>query len=252
MKSDSELSLEVKKTLELNLESSVLDIQSQVEKGVAYLDGVVDTLADKEFAEEIITHIPDVKDVVNHLSIGMERHVKENDLINAVEESLIKKDEKYRRIGIAANKGVVHIYGDIDNVAEEKDIINASMEVQGVKEVTSHLRLKGNMFGEPIDDATLQNRIIYNFSTDYDVDRAGIKVSVQAGVAHLSGIVQNQNTIRIATDLAQKADGVRSVVSNIQLIDEDLNESENPELSFVTRDKLSEMGRREMLNKDLY
>ncbi len=211
MKKDLDLSIEIKKALAEDMEVSAMDIQVDTEDGVVHLDGVVDVLGEREYAEEVVRGIDGVQDVVNRLVIGMERRIKDNDLERAVEKSLIEKDEKFYKIGVAGRKGMVQLFGEVDNLAEEKEALMATMEVMGVKEVVSRLTLKRDRNGSPIDDVTVHNNVVDMFSEDSDINRSLIEVSVKKGTVILKGTVESVEDKELAGKLASMAYGVRNV-----------------------------------------
>lgn len=218
MKGDDALSFLVKKALAKDMELSALDIRVNTLNGVVHLDGVVDVLGDKEYAEKVIREIDGVQDIVNRLSIGMERLVKDDEMAHAVEDRLIDKDSDYRRIGVAAKKGVVHLYGEVDNLHEEKEILSTAMDIKGVREVVSHLKLNTpERYGYPIDDATVHNNVRYMLATDADVDRGALEVEVRNGKVTLRGRVDTVEDKQIAGKLASMAEGVRDVINELHV-----------------------------------
>ncbi len=243
MRSDADLLFAIETLLERDMETSVLDIGVKVEDGVAYLDGVVDVLGDKSFAEKCIREVPGIKDVVNRLTIGLERRVKDKDIEVAVEESMYKKNENLRKIGVAAKKGVVHLYGRVANLAEEKEVMSAAAEVQGVKEVVNHMNIQGDKDGTPIDDATIHNNIRVLLSTDYDVDRGDIEVSVKDGCTILDGEVEDLEAVEMAGKLAARASGVHKVINNLHSREGGLGEDE-----ALAVEIMHEMGKDDRIN----
>lgn len=216
MRGDEDLSFAIKKALAKDMELSAMDIRVNTLNGVVHLDGVVDVLGDREYAEKVIREIDGVQDIVNRLSIGMERRVRDDELAHAVESKLTTRDEEYRRIGVAVKKGVVHLYGEVENLADEKDILTAAMDVLGVREVVSHLKIQRERHGLPIDDATVVNNIRLMLASDQDINRAAISVEVENGKVVLSGTVESVEDKQIAGKLASMAHGVRDVINELR------------------------------------
>lgn len=218
MKGDDALSFLVKKALAKDMELSALDIRVNTLNGVVHLDGVVDVLGDKEYAEKVIREIDGVQDIVNRLSIGMERQVKDDEMTHAVEDRLIDKNPDYRRIGVAAKKGVVHLYGEVNNLHEEKEVLSTAMDIKGVREVVSHLKLHtSDRFGYLPDDATVHNSVRYMLATNADVDRGALEVEVRNGKVTLRGRVDTVEDKQIAGKLASMAEGVRNVINELHV-----------------------------------
>ena len=216
MRSDGDINMQVKGVLVEFLEDSAAQIGVDTRKGRVFLDGVVDTLGDKEKAEELALEVPGVKEVANRLSIGMERQVKDDELMVAVENKLMSRDKGYRKIGVAAKKGKVHLYGDVENLAEEKDILSTAIDVQGVREVVSHLKIediRGD--GLQIDDITVHNNIVQKLSTSAEVDAVPVDVKVKKGKVTLTGSVGSKQSKKLAGQLAAQADGVKDVINKL-------------------------------------
>ncbi|AZR72449.1 hypothetical protein BBF96_03045 [Anoxybacter fermentans] len=212
---DRDISFAVKKALAQDMEESALDIRVNTVNGIVHLDGVVDVLGDKEYAEKVVREVEGVKEVINRLSIGMERQVKDDELAEAVETALQEKDESFFKIGVVAKKGVVHLYGNIDTLAEEKEILSAAIDVQGVREVISHLRLKRTQDGKEIDDVTVHNNVIQTLTEHYDVVPP-IELSVKNGRVTLKGTVESVEDKQIIGKLTAMAEGVKDVVNELR------------------------------------
>lgn len=218
MKGDDALSLLVKKALAKDMELSALDIRVNTLNGVVHLDGIVDVLGDKEYAEKVVRETDGVQDVVNRLSIGMERPVKDEEMAHAAEERLVARDADYRRIGVTVKRGILHLYGDVANLHEEKEILSTVMDVKGVREVVSHLKLCASEHcGYPIDDATVHNNVRYMLATDADVDRGALEVEVRDGKVTLRGTVDRAEDKQTAGTLASMAEGVRHVSNELHV-----------------------------------
>ena len=216
MRGDEKLSFAVKKALAKDMELSAMDIRVNTLNGVVHLDGVVDVLGDREYAEKVIREIDGVQDIVNRLSIGMERRVKDDELAHAVESKLQTRKKDYWRIGVAAKKGVVHLYGDVYTLAEEKDILMVVMDVLGVREVVSHLKLRTDRDGVQLDGASIVNNVRLMLASDYDLSRAAIAVEVEHGKVVLSGTVKSVEDKQRAGKLASMAAGVRDVINELR------------------------------------
>lgn len=192
-----------------------LDIRVNTKNGVVTLDGVVDSLADRQHAETVAGEIDGVKQVQNNLVIATERVADDDDLADAVSQRLVTRNDEYRKVGVVSHKGVIHLYGDVDNLGQEQDILTIAMENQGVREVISHLKFPNNKHGERIDDATVRNNVHFMLSTHSDVDRGDILVTTHRGRVLLRGTVESLEDKQIAGKLAAMAEGVRSVKNEL-------------------------------------
>ena len=73
----------------------------------------------------------------------------------------------------------------------------------------------GKTISDTMDDATVTARVKTAFINDPAVGAARIDVDTFRGVVTLSGSVKSQDQIAIATNLAQRQEGVQRVESNI-------------------------------------
>lgn len=220
MKGDLQITYRVKEALGSQVSEYLvgladLDIRVNTRNGIVFLDGVVDSLADRQHAETVAGEIDGVKKVQNNLVIATERFADDDDLADAVTQRLISRNEEYRKVGVVAHKGIIHLYGDVDNLGQEQDILTITMENQGVCEVISHLKFPHTKHGERIDDATVRNNVHFMLSTHSDVDRGDILVTTHKGRVLLRGTVESLEDKQIAGKLAAMAEGVRSVQNEL-------------------------------------
>ncbi len=88
MTRDEELKNRIKDVLSENLANTAWGINVQVEKGYVTLQGVVDTLAEKEKAAQILQGLPEIKGIDNSLAIALDSYRTDEEITRLVEEKL--------------------------------------------------------------------------------------------------------------------------------------------------------------------
>jgi osmotically-inducible protein OsmY len=73
---------------------------------------------------------------------------------------------------------------------------------------------------QPITDDSLTDQVSIRLASDVIVKGGGIKVEVNQGVVTLSGQVEDPKQKERATMLAKKVKGVKQVINNINLRDQ--------------------------------
>ncbi|MBC7325486.1 MAG: BON domain-containing protein, partial [Moorella sp. (in: Bacteria)] len=104
--------------------------------GRVWLSGIVDTLADKERAAELVAAIPGVEAVENGISISTDGPIDDAEITMEVQEELSADPAvNLRRVGAEAKKGTVFLVGSTDDPAEAEAARQAAARARGVHRV---------------------------------------------------------------------------------------------------------------------
>ena len=117
---DQELRQSVRSLLAKDKDLRSYGINADVVEEEVQLQGIVDSLKEKERAEEIVSQFPGVKGVANAISISTDGAISDKDVMMEVTEELAQDPEvDLRHIGVAnANRGTVVLKGQTDDQEE--------------------------------------------------------------------------------------------------------------------------------------
>ncbi len=141
---DNELRRHVRSLLEEDKDLRGYGLNADVVEGEVQLQGIVDTLKEKERAEAIVRQIPRIKKVANAVSISTDGSITDKDVTMEVSEELeIAPSVDMRHIGAIAigGDGTVILKGNTDDPAEIEAAREAASKARGVTRVLSQVRL---------------------------------------------------------------------------------------------------------------
>ncbi|MCF7874819.1 MAG: BON domain-containing protein [Candidatus Omnitrophica bacterium] len=223
---DSELKQDIENTLAWNSATDSWEIEAEVNNQQVALTGQVESYAEQQLAAKVVKKIEGVKEVENKIEI--EYPVERSDYE-------IKQDVKARLswnryvdhalIDIAVDNGDVSLTGTVGSFAE-KSKAYALAWVTGVDSVdNSGLKVEGwaredrfrkdkyvNKTDQQIEDA-VEDALFY----DPRVIVANVDVSVDKGIATLTGKVESLKAKRSATQTAKNTVGVWRVKNQLQV-----------------------------------
>lgn len=136
------------KHLALRVHSSIMDdpglraygIKVSSSKGVVRLQGIVDVLAEKMRAEEIASGVSGVTRLENNLTVSTDGRITDDDVnFEVAEELRLAPNVNISKVYGESKKGVVHLYGDVDDPGEAKAAVWAAAKARGVKDIVSHI-----------------------------------------------------------------------------------------------------------------
>jgi hyperosmotically inducible protein len=136
------------KHLALRVHSSIMDdpglraygIKVSSSKGVVRLQGIVDVLAEKMRAEHIASGVSGVIRIENNLTVSTDGRITDDDVnFEVAEELRLAPNVNISKVYGESKKGVVHLYGDVDDPSEAKAALWAAAKARGVKDIVSHI-----------------------------------------------------------------------------------------------------------------
>jgi hyperosmotically inducible protein len=113
-----------------------------VVEGEVQLQGIVDTLKEKEWAEDLVRQVSGVKGVANAVSISTDGSITDDEIIQEVQEELEgDPDGNLFNIGVGSvNRGKVVLAGRSNDPAEIEAAVKAASKARGVTEVISQVK----------------------------------------------------------------------------------------------------------------
>lgn len=152
--SDAWLEAKIATTYSLNRNLSVFDIDTEVEKGVASLNGVVASDIQKELAEEIAKSVEGVTSVTNNLTVDANKEqasasttekrsfgqmVEDMTTTATVKSKLLTSTNTGMKVNVDTMRGVVTLKGTVENSEQKELIEKIAGSTDGVATVDSKL-----------------------------------------------------------------------------------------------------------------
>jgi len=140
--SDEELKMQISTLLKNDRNLGSYGLNCDVVNGEVQLQGIVDTLREKKWAEDLVQQVPGVINVDNAISVSTDGAITDQDIIQEVEEELKGDPEgNPNKIGVkSAHRGKVVLAGRTENRAEIERAVNAASKARGVTEVISQVK----------------------------------------------------------------------------------------------------------------
>ncbi|GAW93758.1 hypothetical protein DESME_06675 [Calderihabitans maritimus] len=195
----------------MRLDSFNIDLK--VKNGVVQMMGVVDVLAEKERAEELVSSIPGVRRVENYLTVATDGTISDEEIVREIRRRLEKYgDEVLRQVQVEVKGGVAVLKGSLQTLAQKHALVKACQEVKGVKTVRSELQVQLNKR----DDASITNAVELALSRNPQVDVKDVVTFTKDGEVTLTGIVKFPEEIEAALRAASSVAGVKAVHNRLK------------------------------------
>lgn len=153
-----------------------------------------------------------------NITIGTE--IDDSVITTRVKSALLAdSDVKSFDFKVETRKGEVMLSGFVDNQVQLDRAASVTSAVAGVKSVLNKTNLKGtaNTVGELVDDIDVTARVRAALLRDDSVKSFDITVVTRKGDVQLSGFVDNQRQIDLATQAAKNIQGVHSVHNELTI-----------------------------------
>ncbi len=207
----------VKSALEGEMQLSSVDIQVDAKEDIILLSGIVDTLAEKTFAEKVATQIEGVAKVENFITIGTDGTLTDDEITAHVEQHLHqgKDSENLDGVGVKVEGGSAVLMGRVDTLTDKNNALKAAQKAAGAKDVVSTIKL-GPPHQDPLPDVMITNRIVQRYSTS-GLSAPDIDVSTHEGTVSLKGYVEDTHMMELAEDLAMEVEGVKKLKNHLRI-----------------------------------
>lgn len=118
-------------------------LQTDVVEGEVQVQGVVDTLQEKERAEKMAAQTPGVKGVGSGISISTDGAITDKDVLMEVNEELQIAGVDLHAIGAqtAGGHGTVVLRGKTDDPSKVEEAMEAASKARGVTRVLNQVKL---------------------------------------------------------------------------------------------------------------
>lgn len=134
---------ELKQAFKASKDLRSYGLRTEVVEEKARLQGVVDTLIEKERATALAQNIPGVEKVENAISISTDGPITDGEVGFEVSEELAKAPEvNPRHIWAESYRGTAILKGETSRPEEIEAARRAAAKARGVKEVLTQVKLK--------------------------------------------------------------------------------------------------------------
>ena len=118
-------------------------LRAQVNGRTVTIVGVVDVLAEKRYAEEIVQAVPGVQRVESAIAISTDGQITDTDVRFEVGEELgLYPADELRQLSIQANGGVVTLIGEVSREELKAQALEAAAKARGVVDVVNKIKVK--------------------------------------------------------------------------------------------------------------
>ncbi len=151
--------------------------------------------------------------------IGQVKTYVDDGLIATMIRLAYVRSERIRvaNINVTVDRGRVLLTGSSSSKSEIDEAIRLAKGIQGVRNVTSELKVQHASVAELAGDALITSKVKVKLLADRTVRGLSIEVETTKGVVYLIGMVRSVAERDQAVELARRIGGVREVVSYIEV-----------------------------------
>jgi osmotically-inducible protein OsmY len=202
------------------------EIESTVEDGVVNLTGTVESWKEKELVSTVTKGVDGVIGINNNINVDYATNRSDDEILGDVQASLVWNNRlEDGLINVDVKDGVVELSGTVGSLFE-KNLAKDIARVAGVTDVNAvDLEVKSWMrkemerqdFLADKSDADIERAINDALAVHPRIDPINIEVSVNNGIATLTGTVDNLKTARAAAETASNTRGVIATEQNLSV-----------------------------------
>jgi osmotically-inducible protein OsmY len=218
-----------------------MDINVDTLDGVVTLQGKVESAAAKSKAEAEARSVKGVKEVHNMIAVVPDSARKQvaasDDQIKDRVETVLERDAGLANSSIevqSVNNGVVVLAGKADTLSSHQRALEDARAVDGVRKVASEIQSPNELGDRELwndqptaasakssaSDAWVTTKVKMRLLGESGLSPLKINVDTRDGIVTLFGIVNTQQEKSAAEQVARKADGVRGVDNELQVVPE--------------------------------
>lgn len=150
---DAAITTAVRSALALNRATSRLEMSVTSDAGVVTLSGNVPDEAARAAAERVVSHVPEVKSVVNRLAVAAGSEATDRSLIEKVDDEKLElqvnaalsldRETRPLKVKVKAFRGAVHVSGDVASAEQKAAVLAVVRDTAGVSALTDGLTVAG-------------------------------------------------------------------------------------------------------------
>lgn len=190
-------------------------IRVTVDDGIVYLAGTVERLVEKVAAEEDVSRIAGVTQVISNILVRPERSVSDAEIAKSVTDAL-RRDARVSdgRFEVESNSGTVTLRGEVLATVQKRAAVDITRLTYGVEGVVDRLTVLPEQANS---DHTVEELISAALAQSAGVDEKRIHARVVDGVARLEGTADFLYQSHRAQETVEDVPGVRGVVNEIKV-----------------------------------
>lgn len=216
--SDAELTAKIRSAILDDSRLPIDGISIFVLDGAVRLKGVVELLAQKQWIQEILYQIPEVKVVDNQLEV-LTNNYNDDELAAIVRQQLAGQQRHgldYSRVTVSADNGRIKLAGAVRSLGARLHAEDVVAQIRGVRVFENKLDIRDtvNTTEEKIRQAVEQAlREKIQMSRDYRIE-----VAVTQGQVTLKGRLRNEIERSRAVRTALFVPGVAEIIDKIEVL----------------------------------
>jgi hyperosmotically inducible periplasmic protein len=197
-------------------------------QGDVTLTGTVADASRKSLAEDTISHLPGVGQVINDLEI--QPHPTDGNLdtrITLQVETLFMLHRKLSatKARVVSVNGVATLTGEATSQIQKELATEYTQDVEGVTDVQNHLTIvpetgspvSGVADAEKVDDPSVTAQVTTALAVHRSTSTIGVSVQTKDGVVTLGGLAKNEAERNLVTRLSQDINGVVHIINEMTI-----------------------------------
>jgi osmotically-inducible protein OsmY len=225
-RSDDAIRKDIETALNLHPAAEALDVDVQLQNGVAELTGTVQSWQEKQAVARVARGVKGVIGIENRVQVQYPESRPDREIQADIEDKLrwdVRVDDAL--VDVDVQNGKVQLTGTVGSAAEKRVAIGDTA-VAGIKDVdVSGLKVE-KWARDPAlrhdkyvtkSDEDIRQAIVRALQVTPWVNDTGIMADVQNGRATLRGVVTNLKAKRAAAQMARHTVGVKQVTNRIKI-----------------------------------
>lgn len=200
---DDSIASAVREALRHNPRVNASGVSVAVEHHTATLTGSVDNLRARRAASDTAANVVGVWEVKNHLLVRPAYRPSDESIRSRIRWKLLH-DPTFSdtKITVTAKAGKVSLYGSVGTEPEKHRAENLAATVKGVVDVANHLQVARQAVQRKASDSKIEESIESRLYWSPFVDSDEVEVTVEDGVATLTGLVDTMQERQAAKNSA--------------------------------------------------
>jgi osmotically-inducible protein OsmY len=210
---------ELQHELEWDPALDAAEIEVSARDGVVTLTGLVGTYAEKLAAERAAKRLRGVRGVANDIDVRPKVGRTDVDIARDVVQALLLRATVPETVQAVVHDGHVTLTGHVRSLYQTREAEKAVRHVRGVRGVFMHVEVEPRTVARDV-----RRRIVEALHRDADLDARSVRVTIDHGVATLTGTVRSWLQREAAERAAAGATGIIRVINTIHVSPDDADE----------------------------
>jgi osmotically-inducible protein OsmY len=218
MKTDEELRADVIAELKWNPRIQSNQIGVIVKDGAVTLTGLVETFAEKMYAERAAKGVKGVRAVAEDIEVKLPSQIKRSDEGIAEQAArMLSWNSTLRDTNVQAEvrKGRVILTGEVAWLYQKETAAKRVAELEGVTSVFNQITIRARKTADARD---VKTQIMGALHRHANVEASRVQVSVADGRVTLDGTIDAYHERDLIEDAVRGTEGVREIVDNMQVL----------------------------------